>query len=133
MKPQLEEALAVLRMAGRDLKALEVLAASDEVHFSILCFHAQQVVEKCLKAVLYCHEVEFRRTHDLDLLAALVDAQGLSIPLSREDLGLLSPCAVRLRYDDLELDVELLSLDQLWQLAQIAFQWATVEIEKEKS
>jgi hypothetical protein len=45
MKPYIEEALLSLRLADRDIKALEVLSDSPDVHLSVACFHAQQAVE----------------------------------------------------------------------------------------
>lgn len=114
----------MLLMAERDLRALEVLAQAADVHFSILCFHAQQVVEKCYKSILFCHEVEFRRTHDLELLSALLSEHGIHAPLSEDELAVLGPCAVRLRYDDMEIDVELLTVDDLGRMARAAYEWA---------
>lgn len=39
------------------------------------CFHVQQAVEKALKAVMFLHGLEFRRTHDLEgLSGTLADA-----------------------------------------------------------
>lgn len=54
MKPHLEEAWRSLRLADRDIKAFDILRADPEAHLSIVCFHAQQAVEKSLKAVLSC-------------------------------------------------------------------------------
>jgi HEPN domain-containing protein len=36
-----------------------------------VCFHAQQCVEKYLKALLQEHELSFSRTHDLEALMML--------------------------------------------------------------
>ncbi len=46
----IEEALLTLRMAGKDLRALNVMLAPDSVDDEIFGFHAQQAVEKSLKA-----------------------------------------------------------------------------------
>lgn len=35
---------------------------------SIVCFHAQQMVEKLLKAFLTYHNVKFPKTHNLEIL-----------------------------------------------------------------
>ncbi len=69
MKPHIEEAWRALRLADRDIQAFHVLQKSPDVHLSIICFHAQQAVEKSLKAVLFTHQIEFRRTHNLVDLA----------------------------------------------------------------
>src|SRR5512137_1350783 len=65
MKPHIEEALLSLRLADRDTKAFKVLSDDPDVHLSVVCFHAQQAVEKSLKAALFAHQIEFGRTHDL--------------------------------------------------------------------
>jgi HEPN domain-containing protein len=57
MKPHIEEALLSLRLADRDIKAFEVLSKDPEVHHTVACFHAQQAVEKSLKAVLFAYEI----------------------------------------------------------------------------
>jgi len=61
MTPQREEALRALRLADRDVAAFEVLSRHPEVPPAMACFHAQQAVEKSLKAVLFSRLVEFRR------------------------------------------------------------------------
>ncbi len=62
----------MLRLADRDIAALDVLCRAEEVHLAILCFHAQQAIEKCFKAAPFCHLIEFRRTHDLQRLTDLL-------------------------------------------------------------
>lgn len=60
-----EHAESILEAARRDLRALramdDVVAFSDE----IVGFHAQQAVEKALKAWLAYLGVPFPKTHDL--------------------------------------------------------------------
>ncbi len=67
---------------------------------AVLGFHAQQAVEKALKALLVNSGWELRRTHDLWFL--LQQAAGLDIQLP--DLAAsahwLTPWAVELRYDE---------------------------------
>ena len=36
--------------------------------YDAVCFHSQQCVEKCLKAVLQENDIYFEKTHDLDVL-----------------------------------------------------------------
>ncbi len=103
MKPHLEEAWRALRLADRDIQAFNVLAKESSVHISIVYFHAQQAVEKSLKAVLFSRQIEFRRTHDLLELAQLLTISGIALPLSDEPLYHLNPFAVAFRYDDLEI------------------------------
>lgn len=124
MKPHLEEATRMLNIADRDLGAYRVLRDSDEVHFSVICFHAQQAVEKCLKAALYARAVEFRRTHDLTLLCELLTAHNVPLPVAAEELSALTPCAVTLRYDDAEIEVAHLSVEETDRITTVTRQWA---------
>jgi hypothetical protein len=52
------------------------LLANAEISDEIVGFHAQQAVEKWLKAVLGSRGVEFEYTHDLRRLLAEVTAPG---------------------------------------------------------
>jgi HEPN domain-containing protein len=51
MTPALEEAVRRLRLAHRDRSTLVLLARIPEASMASLGFHAQQAVEKALKAV----------------------------------------------------------------------------------
>ena len=104
MKPHIEEALLSLRLADRDIKAFEVLSRDPEVHLTVAFFHAQQAIEKSLKAALFAHEIEFARTHDLIQLTQLLRSRGISVPVSDSDLRRLNPFAVIFRYDDTDID-----------------------------
>lgn len=61
-------------------------------------------MEKALKAVLYTHQIEFDRTHDLVKLGVLLSGHGLALPVSYDQLRLLNPFAVTFRYDDMEIE-----------------------------
>jgi HEPN domain-containing protein len=62
--------------AENDLKnAKIVLRAGTECPTDTVCFHAQQCVEKHVKALLVLLGISFARTHDIGLLMALVPKQ----------------------------------------------------------
>jgi HEPN domain-containing protein len=105
MKPNIEEAWRSLRLADRDITAFTILKQEPEAHASVVNFHAQQAVEKSLKAVLYAQEIVFERTHDLVKLAQLLADHDVTLPVSSDQLRLLNPFAVTFRYDDLEIDL----------------------------
>jgi len=63
-------------------------------------FHAQQAVEKALKAVCTQHGIEVRRTHDLAALAQALANHGVALPVSVDEVRALNPFAVEFRYDD---------------------------------
>jgi hypothetical protein len=85
----------LLIKATEDEKALESDCLSD----SILGFHAQQAVEKLLKALLSARSVPFALTHDLGRLRTLLAAAGESLPETPLALGDLGDFAVVYRYD----------------------------------
>lgn len=58
------EAAVLARKAADDAKAMQLLASNQEISDEIVGFHAQQAVEKWLKAVLGYQGVEFEYTHD---------------------------------------------------------------------
>lgn len=84
--------------AGQDLSALRHLVHIADVADEIIGFHAQQSVEKALKALLVWKAIPFRRTHDLtELLDLLVDHE-IALPQAIKDVDALNPFAVELRY-----------------------------------
>jgi HEPN domain-containing protein len=86
-------------LADRDIKAFRKLSSDSEIDDEVIGFHAQQAVEKCLKAVLAKHRVELRKTHDLQLLLDLLAQNNLPSPPRCEGIDALGPFAVELRYD----------------------------------
>jgi HEPN domain-containing protein len=104
-KPATREAQALLRAAGRDLKTVELLLQHPDAPVPSVCFHAQQYLEKVMKAALVSNAVVFRRTHNLEELAGLLEQQGIELPLPREQLRQLIPFAVTIRYEDIEITV----------------------------
>jgi len=82
-KPATPEAQALLRAAGRDWKTVELLLQHHDAPVSSVGFHAQQYLEKVMKAVLVSNAVIFRRTHDLEKLADLLERQGIELPLPK--------------------------------------------------
>lgn len=89
------------RKARSDEIALEKLADDADVPDDLIGFHAQQALEKLLKAALAHAGVAPPRIHDLgELVARLTDA-GLSPPDSVSEARVLVPWAVEFRYEDI--------------------------------
>jgi len=101
-QPATPEARALLGTAERDRVTVEVLLRYPDSPITSVCFHAQQYLEKVMKAVLVSHAVIFRRTHDLEELADLLEGQGLTLPASRNYLTRLNPFAVAFRYQEVD-------------------------------
>lgn len=59
--------------AENDLKnAAQALKLGDDCPTDTVCFHAQQCIEKYLKALLVLEGVDFPKTHDVKVLMALL-------------------------------------------------------------
>ncbi len=87
--------------ANNDLLAGERLVAAGGPYDAV-CFHAQQAVEKALKALLAFAQAPIPHTHNLeDLQAACLEIASVVVPtgLSTWDLAELTPFAVESRYD----------------------------------
>lgn len=98
MKSPREHAQGLLKKAGNDLIAaratLETHQATDTV-----CFHAQQAVEKSLKAILAYHDVAYPWRHDLGELLRLARPLFPEIIPYHEQILKMTPFAVDIRYD----------------------------------
>lgn len=68
------EVRAWLRKADDDLRSAQVDLAADPPLIEDALFHCQQAAEKAMKAFLTAHDTSFRKTHDLDELAAACGA-----------------------------------------------------------
>ena len=91
----------LLAKAAEDQKAMLVLAADAGTSDATVGFHAQQAVEKCLKALL-CHlRVNYQKSHDLVVLLDAITDAGQPVPADVDKCKYLKPYAVLFRYDDI--------------------------------
>lgn len=120
-------AQGLLNLARDDATALAVLLREDVAN-TIVGFHAQQAVEKALKAALAAHRVDFPYTHDIDGLIELCRSSGLELPDALAGVENLSPFGVVFRYGVLERA----SLDrsQAARWAELAIDWAAQTVEQ---
>jgi HEPN domain-containing protein len=96
-----ELARLLIKKAAGDEIALRRLSDDDDVPDDVLGFHAQQAVEKMMKAVLALNGVAFERTHNLMYLITLIDNAGIERPAHTERLPELTPWATEFRYAEL--------------------------------
>jgi HEPN domain-containing protein len=97
--PHRNRAELLLLKAAQDEYALDKVANDSDAPIELFGFHAQQAVEKMLKAVLAWQGVDYPFTHDLEHLFELVENQGMSVPEKFLMLRDLMPFAVEFRYD----------------------------------
>lgn len=94
----IEHAQDLLKLAQADFKALTGMGDQEIFTDAIFGFHAQQAIEKALKAWLAALGVSYPKTHDLRLLLVLLEENNQEIE-ELWDLLEFSPYAVQLRYD----------------------------------
>ncbi len=94
-----EAARALLAKARQDEYVLQRFLTDTAAADEIFGFHAQQAVEKLLKAALACRGIAYPRTHRLAQLLDLARDHGVVVPTEFEDTRMLTPFAVEYRYE----------------------------------
>lgn len=96
---QLEELVEEwLEKALRDIASARFLLGMEPRPLEIIGFHAQQAVEKCMKALLVRENVDPPRSHDLLYLHRLCGEHS-DFPIAHIDVcSRLTPYAVQFRY-----------------------------------
>ena len=84
--------------ADNDLQAARLsLRAGKECPTDTVCFHAQQVIEKYIKALLTARNIPFPKTHSIRKLMQLLPAAE-RFPLSEDEQDRLTEYATTARY-----------------------------------
>lgn len=89
------EVQAWLRKADDDLRGAQV---DDPPLIEDALFHCQQAAEKATKAFLTAHDTTFRKTHDLDELAAACEGIDASLNVALDPARDLTVFAWAFRY-----------------------------------
>jgi len=113
-----EHAKLLLRKAKEDEFTVEKLVPDPASPDEVIGFHAQQAIEKMLKAVLALHSVSYRYTHDLAELLDLLRQSKISFPEMLEEARQLTPYATAFRYDELPEEPEE-PFDRSWALDHV--------------
>jgi HEPN domain-containing protein len=87
-----------LEKMDHDLIAIRMLLKADDAPTDVVCFHAQQAVEKALKAILAAHSIVPDRTHDLVALLDDVIPLGVGLESESPSIAPLNEYAVGVRY-----------------------------------
>ena len=89
---------AWMDFAHRDLESSRLLVDSEYVS-NVVLFHAQQCVEKCLKALLEENGVMVPHIHSVVKLHSLVTEEaGISLTLDEDELDLVDAVYIDTRY-----------------------------------
>lgn len=115
----------LLSKARNDAVLLRKVTGDAEVADEIVGFHAQQTVEKALKAVLEVRGIDYPYTHDLGRFFELLEGSGGS-PSDRDAALALTPWAAEFRYGDVVASS--LDRDRAVAVAEAMLAWAEGEI-----
>ncbi len=96
MKPHTLEWVA--KAEGDFHSAQREYRARKNPNYDAACFHAQQCVEKYLKAYMVEHEVQFPKTHDLAYLTLLLETVDATLLTYLDAMRQLTDYAVEFRY-----------------------------------
>jgi len=119
-----EYAKELLRIAKGDLESAEKLFAAKGGRPENVCFLAQQVIEKSIKAVL-CHgQIPYSHTHDLGTLIELLPKNLEPLPLGY-DLSVLNEYATIRLYEDGIVDLKQEDVEAVIDIAKKSFFWGT--------
>lgn len=106
-KSNKDHATALLEMATKDHKALANMLDASRFSEEVFGFHAQQVVEKALKAWLAARGLAYPKSHDVSVLKRLLQDAGQDLgPFP--DLEDYTVFAVQYRYEAYDEGDELL-------------------------
>jgi HEPN domain-containing protein len=100
MADSTDVARELLALAGDDEAAARAMLPVGSVTDAIVGFHAQQAVEKSLKAVLASRGIAYMFTHDLGYLSDLCKASQIGLPSALDGIKQLTPFATTGRYGE---------------------------------
>jgi len=127
-KPPTGSAADWLRRAKSDLSIAKA-PLPDGALYEDLCFHAQQAVEKALKAVYQFNGWAFRYTHDLNELISGLQRHGVEVPTPVVDADVLTRFAWESRYPYFGEQVLEEEYQEAIQQAEFVIEWVERQIE----
>ena len=124
---RLDLARVLLARAIDDETLVRRVSADTDIADAIIGFHAQQAVEKLIKAVLVARRVAFVKSHALSYLIGLVEENEIEAPGELSEADVLSPWGVEFRYEGDEPPA--LDRSKALPLVEQVRAWAENEIE----
>jgi HEPN domain-containing protein len=106
------------------------MTEDERIAAEILAFHAQQAVEKALKALLVQHQVEFPYTHAIGPLLNLCQAAGFEGTEALGDAAILTRYAVAASYPGEQDPVSRQEAREAASLATRVLTWVEAQLEK---
>jgi HEPN domain-containing protein len=124
---RLDLARVLLAKAADDEALVRKVSSDSDISDAIVGFHAQQAVEKQIKAVLAVRGIPFVKSHALSYLIGLIEENQITAPSALEQADTLSPWAVEFRYEGEEPPA--LDRDGALTLVEQLRHWAEGEIQ----
>lgn len=115
------------RKAAEDATATRKFAGDPDISDEIIGFHAQQAIEKWLKAIIAGRGEAFDHTHDLRRLLNLIPGGLKQVPFDPDAVIALTQYAAPLRYEDL-LDAEPIDRDATVSLIDDVGKWVEARL-----
>jgi HEPN domain-containing protein len=112
-----------MRHARSDLEYARMGFANPEILPEQICFHAQQAVEKSLKALLLHYRIDFHLTHDIQELVEGLKRSGIALPPFMENAINLTPYAVVTRYPGHLADMSQTDIQESISIAEKIVGW----------
>jgi len=100
----------LLQKAAVDIRSATILYndfqnGNSALDIEVILFHLQQAAEKCLKAVLSFHQINYQKVHDLEVLVTLTNENEIPLEINSIRLTDLSDFAVEGRYSVIHDDL----------------------------
>jgi len=119
-----------LAHAAGDLHYARLGQKDPDVLRNLVVFHAQQAIEKALKATLVEHKIEFPRTHDLAQLVEITEGAGIAWPADLNQVVEFTPFATQGRYPGFDDPIADLEVQEAIAMADKVLAWAKQEVAK---
>ena len=117
-----EYAFELLKIAVGDMESTQILFRSQGGRRENVCFNAQQVVEKSVKAVLCFLEIPVPFTHNLDILLDRIPEECQLADL--ENANALTEYATIRRYEEGYIELDQSDLEASVEIAKNTLSWA---------
>ena len=95
----IDVARVLLKKAGQDEALIRKIGSDTDVVDELVGFHAQQAVEKQIKAVLTAYEIPYKKSHELSYLVGLIGENKIDATAALEQADTLTDWAVDFRYE----------------------------------
>jgi HEPN domain-containing protein len=86
--------------ARQDIRMAKLILTLEEKFYEHICFNAQQGAEKSIKGYLASKKTRFDKTHDIEVLVALVKGIDPALAHILEPAKMLTKYAARIRYPE---------------------------------